>query len=440
MGSVRVPGRRSRDFATRSRENSSGPEFVGVLGSACAGNRDIYCRCSRPLDDLAPVEVPMFLRNFSDSSVLAGLARVVRQGHAITAALLGHILEIEHRQLYRNMGYDSMRAFLIVEHHFSEDAAERRLQAAHAVRRHPELLERVADGRLHLTAVGMLSAHLDDPNAAELIEAATHRTRSQIHALLLARKPVAIAAGVQPEMALSAGVPAPAQVGNEPALAQVEGEPALAQVPSERLSKIAIRESTRQKLRRAHDLVTGAVPFGDHDRVIAQALDEFIARREKRKFATTAKPRISPRPSSSPRTIPAEVRRAVYQRDGGQCTYVGPTGHRCESRAVQFDHVVPIAQGGTSTVANVRLLCGPHNQLVAEQAFGRAFMERRRSESDDPVHRDLVSGLRSLGYRAAEANEAAAHAMQLGTTASLETRMRAALAFFRPKRVAIAAT
>jgi 5-methylcytosine-specific restriction endonuclease McrA len=375
----------------------------------------------------------MFLRSLSDSSVLAGLARVVRQGHAITAALIAHILEIEYRQLYRNMGYDSMRAFLIVEHRFSEDAAERRLQAAHAVRRHPELLERVADGRLHLTAVGMLSAHLDDTNAAELIEVATHKTRSQIHALLLARKPGVIATGAQPEMALAvAREPALAQVEGEPALAQVRGEPALAQVPNERLSKIAIRESTRQKLRRAHDLMAGAVPFGDHDRVIAQALDEFIARHEKRKFATTSRPRGSRNASTHPRTIPAEIRRAIYHRDGGQCTYAGPTGHRCESRAVQFDHIVPVARGGTSTVSNVRLLCGPHNQLVAEQTFGRAFMREKRSESDDPIHRDLVSGLRSLGYRAVEAREAADFAMK-EAGASLEQRMRGALAFFRPR-------
>src|SRR4029079_275378 len=148
--------------------------------------------------------------------------------------LLAHILEVESRGIYRDQGYDSIRAFLVVGHHFSEDAAERRLQAAHAVWRHPELLERVADGRLHLTAVGLLSAHLDESNAAELIEAATHKTRSQIHALLLARKTPPVAVD-QPEIVLSAREPALAQVHDgpievEPAPAQVQEGPAPAQV------------------------------------------------------------------------------------------------------------------------------------------------------------------------------------------------------------------
>src|SRR5678816_3076727 len=104
----------------------------------------------------------MSLRDLSDTSLLAGFVRVTRQGHAITAALIAHILEIEHRQLYRDRGYDSMRGFLVVEHHFSEDAAEKRLQAAHTVRRWPQILERIADGRLHLSAICMLSPHLDE--------------------------------------------------------------------------------------------------------------------------------------------------------------------------------------------------------------------------------------------------------------------------------------
>ena len=382
----------------------------------------------------------MSLRNLSDSSVLAGLTQIVRQSHAVTAALIAHVLEIEHRQLYRDMGYDSMRAFLIDEHHFSEDAAERRLQAAHAVRRHPELLERVADGRLHLTAVGMLSAHLDGVDAPELIEAATHKTRSQIQALLIARKPVPVHVP-QPEISLSSSEPAPAQVVGEPEPARGEVEPAPAQVlsPPDRISNVAIRERTRAMLRHAHDLLAGAVPFGDHDEVLARALREFIDRREKRKFGQTSQPRTSSRPITNPRTIPAEVRRAVYARDGGCCTFVGPTGHRCESRAVEFDHIVPIAKGGTSTVSNVRLLCRAHNQLEAERAFGRAFMDQKKSEDDDPDRRDLISALRGLGYRAAEAKAAADHAMR-DVGLSLEQRLRTALAFFRPRGTRVEAT
>ena len=65
------------------------------------------------------------------------------------------------------------------------------------------------------------------------------------------------------------------------------------------------------------------------------------------------------------------------------------------------------------------------------------LQKKKRNESDDPVHRDLVSGLRGLGYRAAEAKRAADHAMR--TEGSLESRMRAALNFFQ-RRPAVTRT
>lgn len=65
-------------------------------------------------------------------------------------------------------------------------------------------------------------------------------------------------------------------------------------------------------------------------------------------------------------------------------------------------------------------------------------MEKKRSESDDPEHRDLVSGLRGLGDRTAEAREAASFAMR-GDGLSLEQRMRAALTWFKPPGTTVAA-
>ncbi len=90
------------------------------------------------------------------------------------------------------------------------------------------------------------------------------------------------------------------------------------------------------------------------------------------------------------RDIPAAVRDEVFVRDGGRCTCVGPDGVRCDSSwSVQHDHIVPWALGGDHSVDNLRLLCPTHNQLAADQAFGREFMHRRRSgvgrEPQDPA-------------------------------------------------------
>ncbi len=69
--------------------------------------------------------------------------------------------------------------------------------------------------------------------------------------------------------------------------------------------------------------------------------------------APTAKPR------ASGRAIPAAVKRQVWQRDGGRCSYVDrETGRRCNSRhMIEIDHILPYALGGGGDPANLRLLC-----------------------------------------------------------------------------------
>lgn len=56
------------------------------------------------------------------------------------------------------------------------------------------------------------------------------------------------------------------------------------------------------------------------------------------------------------RTIPQDVKIAVAARDGGRCRQCGSTVD------LHFDHVIPWSRGGANTVANIQLLCGPHNR------------------------------------------------------------------------------
>ena len=65
------------------------------------------------------------------------------------------------------------------------------------------------------------------------------------------------------------------------------------------------------------------------------------------------------------RYIPAPVRREVWRRDGGCCSYVDPhSGRRCGSRfLLELDHIVPFALGGSAEPGNLRVLCAAHNRL-----------------------------------------------------------------------------
>ena len=80
-------------------------------------------------------------------------------------------------------------------------------------------------------------------------------------------------------------------------------------------------------------------------------------------------------PAPGSRHIPTAVRREVWERDGGHCAFVDARGQRCRAAsAIEFHHLLPHARGGPATPANLGLRCRPHNQLEAEEDFGRDFM------------------------------------------------------------------
>jgi hypothetical protein len=54
--------------------------------------------------------------------------------------------------------------------------------------------------------------------------------------------------------------------------------------------------------------------------------------------------------------VPIEIRRAVFERDGGRCVECGGNFE------LQYDHVIPFSLGGASTVANLQLLCADCNR------------------------------------------------------------------------------
>jgi 5-methylcytosine-specific restriction endonuclease McrA len=197
--------------------------------------------------------------------------------------------------------------------------------------------------------------------------------------------------------AVSADLLAPAQVRpdeNQVAPAQVERpRTELPSLPERYLIQVAISKATHDKLRRAQELLSHAVPSGDVAQVLDRALEALIAQLEKRKFgAAEPRSRRKSRPAAGratrkalatrPRHVSAQVRRAVWERDQGQCTFVSGSGRRCETRKfLEYDHVEPVARGGAATVEGMRLRCRAHNQYEAERVFGEGFMSRKREEA-----------------------------------------------------------
>jgi hypothetical protein len=135
--------------------------------------------------------------------------------------------------------------------------------------------------------------------------------------------------------------------------------------------QVTIGQSTHDKLRYAQSLLGHQLPSGDVAQVLDRALDALIRMLEKRKFAPTTRPRRGHRrPTSDGRHISADVRRTVWNRDGGRCTFVSEAGQRCSARKrLEFDHVLEVARGGRATVDRIRLRCRAHNKECSSRAW-----------------------------------------------------------------------
>jgi len=69
------------------------------------------------------------------------------------------------------------------------------------------------------------------------------------------------------------------------------------------------------------------------------------------------------------------VKRAVWSRDDGKCTWPLDSGGICGSTLrLEIDHVVPRGRGGPSTIDNCRLTCRMNDQLAARQVYGDDWM------------------------------------------------------------------
>jgi 5-methylcytosine-specific restriction endonuclease McrA len=146
-----------------------------------------------------------------------------------------------------------------------------------------------------------------------------------------------------------------------------------------------VDDEVMQMIDRCKELMSGKYPTGmDYNTLILELTKSWLekndpvqrsARREKR--TTKAKTRNHDSGEAS-RHISPETRDAVYNRDGGQCTFVGSDGKRCQSKwDLEIHHdEIPFARGGSHSLANLRLLCSVHNKLEAERVYGQNHMNK----------------------------------------------------------------
>jgi 5-methylcytosine-specific restriction endonuclease McrA len=316
----------------------------------------------------------------------------------LTAKLVAHLAEIEDRRLHLLAGFSSMFEFCTKELHFGEGEAFRRILAARLGRRFPVIYTLLATGALNLSTLELLREWLTDDNHEELFAAVAGKSKRDVQEIIALRFP-------------RSDIPSRIRRATIEPLSE-------ARFAIEFTASGALRE----KLELCRDLMSHANPSRDLAVVIERAVDLLLAALERTRLARVKRTRERHgNRGRKPSGIGSATRRAVFERDGLQCTYVAENGHRCEARAfLELDHVEPKALGGTSEIENLRVRCRAHNRLWAEQVFGRERVEQGRhfcqkkcaSDQDGALatatFEKVHLALRGMGFRDAEARKATA--------------------------------
>ncbi|MFA5137665.1 MAG: HNH endonuclease signature motif containing protein [Elusimicrobiota bacterium] len=366
-----------------------------------------------------------------DKELLATLRALIAMERHNLALVLACIAETERRQLYADEAYPSMFNYLVGSLRYSESAAFRRLRSSRAATRFPEIFSFISDGVLSLEAVAFLAPFLTPENHDELLTRAQGLNRIGLERLVVSFAPgrdtndyvrrlpapePSASDEERPEPELPTGQ-APKDGSAERERSSIPATPELVTprlAPPEKTRYVApIRvyfsftasEEFHNGVQRAKELLWHKHPKGRLEEVFGETLECYLERHDpERKLrrkaeketrsregdaaasagpapaspeatSSTAAPsdeKTSLRDYSARRRIPHWVRDAVWARDAGRCTFVGPDGRRCAERGgLEFDHIIPWALGGTSNDPdNIRLLCRTHNQRAASRVFG----------------------------------------------------------------------
>ncbi|WP_413574626.1 HNH endonuclease [Bdellovibrio sp. HCB290] len=98
----------------------------------------------------------MDLTSISNLELLNRVERLARGERKITHLILWHLVEVEFRRLYLDLGFTSLFKYMTGHLQYSEDAAYRRIQASRLLKKVPKIENAIESGDLKLTQLNQV--------------------------------------------------------------------------------------------------------------------------------------------------------------------------------------------------------------------------------------------------------------------------------------------
>jgi hypothetical protein len=349
------------------------------------------------------------------------LADLVRNERHLAVQFVVELAGFAKRELYRELGYTSLFYYCVRQLGLSKSSAFRRSEVARLIARFPDIADRLTEGRLSIRALVELREVLTEENHAGVLTRAEGKSQEEAQLLAVEYRPKPVpkdivralpmplapsgssapsgspglsglsgslgpAAPIAPpgpraQSALPAPLGARDLVPAETGMPPLQHEVVKPLTPELRRLNVTVTADFIDELEQVRVALSHQCPDGTFEQVVREAF-KLVLERDRRRKSLTERPRPqSETPGANDRYVPAAVKRTVWKRDQGRCTWPMGDGKVCGSRhRLEFDHDLEVALGGKPTIGNVRLLCKSHNLMKAEQRFGRAFMANFRKE------------------------------------------------------------
>ena len=290
----------------------------------------------------------MDLSALSNEELVEKLVSLRGRERESTLAILYHLIELDNRSLYRELGYSSLFDYCVRALKYSEPSSSRRVAAARTLRDNPELCELFLEGKVTLCTIATAAKGLREKRTE--VSEIVCKSKREVELLVAPVVPV-----------LKERI--------RPVVLEAPMAPLLPQAKREERYTItfSVSKEVYERYEQVKNLLSGKL--GSNLSVEA-IFTELIQRQ-----LSTKTSKVQNSPLKRTRHIRKNLKHEIRVRDNHQCTYISPDGVRCSAkRYLQFDHIVPWAMGGNTDSSNLRLRCSCHNQLHAEQSFGKEFM------------------------------------------------------------------
>lgn len=311
----------------------------------------------------------MSLQNISNSELISRMEKLVRTERKITHLVLLHVVEIEERKLYAEMGFDSMYSYLTRGLGYSEASAYRRLQSARLLKQVPAIAEKLEDGSLNLSQLTQVQKCLKE-QSQKSGQAFSVTATSQILEKIESKN------SFETEKVLAIEFDRPIQ-SHESIKPQKDDSVRI---------EFTLSKEQMMELEQARSLLSHICPDGTWSEVITYLAKNFNQKKmqgRSNNLSDDTSKSYSPttRSFATKRPLPEKIRRpreyisvhkkrVLLQRAQYCCEFSdAKTGIKCSSRyQLQVEHIKAWSLGGNNNIGNLRILCRTHNNLMAKQA------------------------------------------------------------------------